>query len=122
MNGPLLQSLGLLPRACQLVDIVEQTGGYTFSIKGKKTTKLQLVKTGAQLSILNILGLHSQFHCHNRRDSSKTLPKYLLSWRSIQICSEMEFSPCLIIHYLMEKASVYETAFTLQFLMFFLAI
>ena len=51
--GKLLQPKGLWPQACKLVGRVEQTGGYYFSLKGKrKKTKFQLVKPGAQLSIL----------------------------------------------------------------------
>ena len=36
---PLLQSLGLWPRACKLAGMVEKRGGYDFSIKGKKQKK-----------------------------------------------------------------------------------
>ena len=43
----------LWPRACELMGAVKQTGGYNFSIKGKKEkTNVQLVKPGAQLSNL----------------------------------------------------------------------
>ena len=48
---PFLQSLSVWPRVCKLAGMVEQTGGYNFSIKGK-TKKSRLVQPGALLSII----------------------------------------------------------------------
>ena len=44
---PFLQSLSLRPCACILTGMIEQTGGYNFSKKGKRK-KLHLFKSGAQ--------------------------------------------------------------------------
>ena len=54
--------------ACKLASTVEQTGGYNLSIQGKR--KLQLVKLGAQLSIMSgqrfsTLDCQTKLNCKN---------------------------------------------------------